>query len=62
MKDREHHINRNKIFRQSNIPPDHPMCKCRIITKPEDVYFTYCTLYFIWEYSEECKESVIWMN
>ena len=42
-------------------PPDHPMCRC-IILKPEDEYFTNCTLWFAWRYKEECKESPIWIN
>ena len=42
--------------------PNHPMCRCSIIIKPEDVYFTYCTLWFVWKYKEECKESLVWVN
>jgi len=41
---------------------EHPMCRCKMIIKPEDVYFDYCTKYFVWEYTEECKENNMWRN
>ena len=52
----------NEEYNNFMLNREHPMCRCKIIIKPEDVYFTYCTLYFKWEYLEECKESLIWIN
>jgi len=41
---------------------EHPMCRCTPMIKIEDIYFTPCALYFKWEYKEECKDSLIWIN
>ena len=50
------------IQKEDWTPPVFINCRCKIIIKPEDVYFTYCTKYFVWEYTEECEENNIWWN
>jgi len=51
----------NKEYNNFMLNREHPMCRCKIIIKPEDVYFDYCTKYFVWEYTEEYKNN-LWNN
>ena len=38
-------------------PPDHPMCRCRIM-----VFMPYITKRLVYEYTVECAKSKIWEN
>jgi len=42
-------------------PPELINCRCSIITKPEEIYFTYATKYLVDEYLEEYKKG-LWIN
>ena len=53
---------KQKLFlNHYNAPAFHPMCRCSIITMPEEIYFTYGTKYLIKEYLEENKKG-LWTN
>jgi hypothetical protein len=43
------------------MPFPHSNCRCSIITKPEEIYFTYVTKYLINEYLEENQKG-LWIN
>ena len=47
----------NIYFYQSNIPPEHPMCRSNIIVNMVDI-----TKRLVYEYVVECLKSKIWEN
>lgn len=52
----------NTEYNEFMLNRQHPMCRCSIITMPEEIYFTYATKYLVNEYLEEYNKQDMWIN